>query len=149
MALAVLSSAALAGRALPRRSPAPSPRPCRAGRAQRGRRPRCASENGNGAPPTPPPQESWWQRLSRDLDLGPAGWEDGSASGVMGAMDFGEATTQEEGEALEAAKAYVGEGVPMTAEQSAALKKRIGGSYRGFFKEWVRRLLAWTSRVRS
>ncbi len=25
----------------------------------------------------------------------------------------------------------------MTAEQSAALKKKIGGSYRGFFKEWV------------
>ena len=137
----MLLSSALTARATPRRSLAPALRPRRAPCA---RRPRASGDNGssgngNGsAPPKPPPpKETWWQKISRELDLGPAGFEDGSASSVMGAMDFGEASTAEEAEALAAARDYVGDGVPMTPEQSAALKKRIGGSYRGFFKEWV------------
>lgn len=127
-------SSALA-RAAPRRSLAPAPRPRRAPRPCRPRADNGSSSNGNGA--APPKQQETWQKVSRELDLGPAGFEDGSASGVMGAMDFGEAVTSEEEQALAAAREYVGEGVPMTKEQAAILKKRMGGSYRGFFKEWV------------
>ena len=135
----MLHSSALAARALPRRSLAAAPRSRRATCARRPRASGANGSNGNGsAPPQPPPpKESWWQKVVRDLDLGPAGFEDGSASSVMGAMDFGEASSAEEAEALAAAREYVGPETPMTPEQSAALKKRIGGSYRGFFKEWV------------
>ncbi len=138
-AMPLALSSALA-RASPRRALAPAPRPRRAPRPCR--TPRAAgdngssSSNGNGAAP-PKQQETWWQKVSRELDLGPAGFEDGSASGVMGAMDFGEAVTSEEEQALAAAREYVGEGNPMTKEQAAILKRRMGGSYRGFFKEWV------------
>jgi hypothetical protein len=111
--------------------------PCRAERDDA-----TSSSSNTSSDSAPPPPDaaplSWWQKLARDLDLGPAGFEDGSASDLMGAMDFAEATSPEEEAALAAAKEYVGEGgVRMTDEQSAALKKKIGGSYRGFFKEWV------------
>jgi hypothetical protein len=135
----MLLSSALAARATPRHSLAPALRPRRAPCARRPRASGDNGSNGNGsAPPKPPPQsETWWQKVVRELDLGPAGFEDGSASSVMGAMDFGEASSAEEAEALAAAREYVSADTPMTPEQSAALKKRIGGSYRGFFKEWV------------
>jgi hypothetical protein len=96
-----------------------------------------AAAQGDAAPPAAP--LSWWQKLAADLDLGPAGFEDGSARDLMGAMDFAEATSPEEDAALAAAREFVGgpDGQRMTPEQSAALKKKIGGSYRGFFKEWV------------
>jgi hypothetical protein len=96
-----------------------------------------AAPQGDAAPPAAP--LSWWQKIAADLDLGPAGFEDGSARDLMGAMDFAEATSPEEDAALAAAREFVGgpDGQRMTPEQSAALKKKIGGSYRGFFKEWV------------
>ena len=111
-------SSALAARATPRRSLGHAARPRR---ALRPCRPRAAGDNGNGngnAPSKPPPPpETWWQKISRELDLGPAGFEDGSASGVMGAMDFGEAVSEQDEEALKAAREYVGEGIPMTEQQ--------------------------------
>ena len=139
MPCALSSALALAA---PRRALASPPRPRR---PQRPCRPRAAgdsdsssgSSSGSSNGSAPPTQETFWQKISRELDLGPAGFEDGSASGVMGAMDFGEAVSKEEEQALAAAREYVGQGIPLTAEQASALKKRMGGSYRGFFKEWV------------
>jgi hypothetical protein len=120
----------------PRRAPRPLRRLAPPPRAQRAEGDGAAPQS-SSAPDAAP--LSWWQKLARDLDLGPAGFEDGSARGVMGAMDFGEASTPEEAEALAAAKEYVGGegGERMTAEQRAALQRKIGGSYKGFFKEWV------------